>query len=46
MPAHRFSTRLKGYDLNGTTTFVFVPETVMAAFAPSADWIDVTSPHI
>jgi uncharacterized protein YdeI (YjbR/CyaY-like superfamily) len=34
MPAKRFSTRLKGYDLKGTTTFVFVPESVMAAFAP------------
>lgn len=30
----KFSTRLKGYDIKGTTTFVLVPEQVMAAFAP------------
>ena len=29
-----FSTRLHGYDIKGTTTFVLVPEKVMAAFAP------------
>jgi uncharacterized protein YdeI (YjbR/CyaY-like superfamily) len=34
MPPQRFSTRLKGYDLKGSTTFVFVPEAVMVAFAP------------
>lgn len=30
----RFSTKLKGYDLKGTTTFIAVPADVMAAFAP------------
>jgi hypothetical protein len=30
----KFSTRLKGYDIKGSTTFVLVPEKVMEAFAP------------
>jgi hypothetical protein len=30
----RFSTKLKGYDIKGTGTFVSVPAMVMAAFAP------------
>jgi hypothetical protein len=34
MSVKKLSTRLRGYDLNGTTTFVLVPEAVMAAFAP------------
>jgi len=34
MSPKKFSTRLKGYDFKGTTTFVLVPEAVMAAFAP------------
>jgi hypothetical protein len=34
MSVKKFSTRLKGYDAKGTTTFVLVPESVMAAFAP------------
>lgn len=34
MSVKKFSTRLKGNDLKGTTTFVLVPDNVMASFAP------------
>lgn len=34
MAKQSFATRLKGYDIKGTTTFVIVPAKIMRAFAP------------